>query len=100
MDERDRVTLLFGPYQAPPLKRGDRAFCLAKRVTSRDGFSCGGVAAGRRGVTHRRAVRPLTVPWALATTQWYAAPSSGPAAATVSAGPSARSRGRPPRNQR
>jgi hypothetical protein len=24
----DRVKLLFGPYQAPPLKRGDRAVCL------------------------------------------------------------------------
>jgi hypothetical protein len=24
----DRLQLLFGPYQAPPLKRGDRAHCL------------------------------------------------------------------------
>src|SRR3954454_24942278 len=28
MTDRDRVQLLFGRYQAPPLKRGDRAFCL------------------------------------------------------------------------
>ena len=28
MTDRDRVRLLFGPYQAPPLKAGDRAHCL------------------------------------------------------------------------
>jgi hypothetical protein len=28
MTDRERVQLLFGPYQAPPLKRGDRATCL------------------------------------------------------------------------
>src|SRR5262245_12945083 len=28
MTDRERVKLLFGPYQAPPLKRGDRATCL------------------------------------------------------------------------
>ena len=28
MDDADRVKLLFGPYPAPPLKRGDRAHCL------------------------------------------------------------------------
>jgi hypothetical protein len=28
MKPNDRVKLLFGPYQAPPLKRGDRAMCL------------------------------------------------------------------------
>jgi hypothetical protein len=25
---RDRIKLLFGPYQAPPLRCGERAFCL------------------------------------------------------------------------
>src|SRR5262245_32664630 len=30
MVDPDRVRLLFGPYQAPPLKRGDRAFCLVR----------------------------------------------------------------------
>src|SRR5262249_12921032 len=28
MTHPDRVKLLFGPYRTPPLKRGDRAFCL------------------------------------------------------------------------
>jgi hypothetical protein len=28
MTERERLKLLFGPYRAPPLKRGDRATCL------------------------------------------------------------------------
>jgi hypothetical protein len=28
--DRERVKLLFGPYKAPPLKRGDRAFCLVR----------------------------------------------------------------------
>src|SRR5262249_39763016 len=28
MKDTDRVRLLFGPYRPPPLKRGDRAFCL------------------------------------------------------------------------
>ena len=28
MDGPERVQLLFGPYKAPPLKRGDRAVCL------------------------------------------------------------------------
>jgi hypothetical protein len=28
MTERERARQLFGPYQAPPLKRGDRATCL------------------------------------------------------------------------
>jgi hypothetical protein len=28
MTDRDRVKLLFGPYKAPPLKRGDLAVCL------------------------------------------------------------------------
>jgi hypothetical protein len=28
MTDRDRVKLLFGPYKAPALKRGDRATCL------------------------------------------------------------------------
>jgi hypothetical protein len=26
----ERVQLLFGPYKAPPLKRGDKAFCLVR----------------------------------------------------------------------
>src|SRR5262249_39086450 len=30
MSDADRVRLLFGPYQAPALKRGDRATCLFK----------------------------------------------------------------------
>jgi hypothetical protein len=33
MIERDRVKLLFGPYRAPPLKRGDRATCLFRDAT-------------------------------------------------------------------
>jgi hypothetical protein len=33
MTDRERVQLLFGPYQAPPLKRGDRATCLYWCVT-------------------------------------------------------------------
>jgi hypothetical protein len=28
MKHPDRIKLLFGPYRAPPLRRGDRAFCL------------------------------------------------------------------------
>jgi hypothetical protein len=28
MTDRERVKLLFGPYKAPPLRRGDRASCL------------------------------------------------------------------------
>jgi hypothetical protein len=28
MNDRERLQLLFGPYKAPPLQRGDRAFCL------------------------------------------------------------------------
>jgi hypothetical protein len=28
MTDRDRTKLQFGPYKAPPLKRGDRAACL------------------------------------------------------------------------
>jgi hypothetical protein len=30
MTDRDRVKLMFGPYKAPPLRRGDRAFCLLR----------------------------------------------------------------------
>jgi hypothetical protein len=30
MTDRDRVQLLFGPYKAPALQRGDRAFCLVR----------------------------------------------------------------------
>jgi hypothetical protein len=30
MVDLERVQLLFGPYKAPPLKRGDRAFCLVR----------------------------------------------------------------------
>jgi hypothetical protein len=30
MTDRDRVQLLFGPYQVPPVKRGDRAFCFVR----------------------------------------------------------------------
>jgi hypothetical protein len=30
MNDADRVKLLFGPYKAPPLKRGDRASCLVR----------------------------------------------------------------------
>ena len=30
MTDRERVKLLFGPYRAPPLKRGDRATCLVR----------------------------------------------------------------------
>jgi hypothetical protein len=33
MTDRDRVKLLFGPYQAPALRRGDRAFCLLRDCT-------------------------------------------------------------------
>jgi hypothetical protein len=28
--DRDHIQLLFGPYKAPPLRRGDRAFCLCR----------------------------------------------------------------------
>ena len=28
MTDPDRIKLLFGPYRPPPLKRGDRAYCL------------------------------------------------------------------------
>ncbi len=28
MNDRERSKLLFGPYKAPPLKRGDRTWCL------------------------------------------------------------------------
>jgi hypothetical protein len=30
MTDRERIKLLFGPYQAPALRVGDRAFCLAR----------------------------------------------------------------------
>jgi hypothetical protein len=30
MKDRDRTKLLFGPYQAPRLRKGDRATCLFK----------------------------------------------------------------------
>src|SRR5262245_47917308 len=33
MKDADRVKLLFGSYLAPPLKRGDRAFCLFRDCT-------------------------------------------------------------------
>ncbi len=33
MTQHDRVRLLFGPYQAPPLNRGDRATCLLRDCT-------------------------------------------------------------------
>jgi hypothetical protein len=33
MTNRERIKLLFGPYEAPPLKRGDRAVCLFRCVT-------------------------------------------------------------------
>jgi len=33
MTDRERVKLLFGPYQAPPLKRGDRATRLFRDAT-------------------------------------------------------------------
>jgi hypothetical protein len=34
MHERDRTKLLFGPYKLPPLKRGDRTFCLFSAMSS------------------------------------------------------------------
>jgi hypothetical protein len=30
VNDADRVKLLFGPYKAPPLRRGDRSFCLLR----------------------------------------------------------------------
>jgi hypothetical protein len=33
MIDLDRLKLLFGPYQVPPLKRGDRADCLYRDAT-------------------------------------------------------------------
>jgi hypothetical protein len=33
MDDGDRLKLLFGPYKAPALKRGDRATCLYRDAT-------------------------------------------------------------------
>jgi hypothetical protein len=30
MNDHERVQLLFGPYRAPPLRRGDRAFCQVR----------------------------------------------------------------------
>jgi hypothetical protein len=30
MIDRERVKLLFGPYKAAPLRRGDRAVCLVR----------------------------------------------------------------------
>ena len=33
MTARERVQLLFGPYKALPLKRGDRATCLYRDAT-------------------------------------------------------------------
>jgi hypothetical protein len=33
MTDTDRVKLLYGPYQAPPLKRGDKATCLFRDCT-------------------------------------------------------------------
>ena len=33
MNARDRVKLLFGPYKAPALRRGDRATCLLRDCT-------------------------------------------------------------------
>src|SRR5262245_66336696 len=33
MTDRERVTLLFGPYTPPKLKRGDRAGCLVRDCT-------------------------------------------------------------------
>jgi hypothetical protein len=33
MNARDRVQLLFGPYKAPALRRGGRAFCLLRDCT-------------------------------------------------------------------
>src|SRR5262245_38352806 len=30
MTDADRCRLLFGPYQAPALKKGDRTYCLAR----------------------------------------------------------------------
>jgi hypothetical protein len=30
MTNAERVKLLFGPYKPPPMKRGDRAFCLLR----------------------------------------------------------------------
>jgi hypothetical protein len=33
VNQRERVRLLFGPYEAPPFKRGDRATCLYRDCT-------------------------------------------------------------------
>ena len=33
MNHSDRVKLLHGPYEAPPLHRGDRATCLLRDCT-------------------------------------------------------------------
>jgi hypothetical protein len=33
LTDADRVKLLFGPYKAPPLQRGDRATCLYRDTT-------------------------------------------------------------------
>ena len=53
----ERVKLLFGPYQAPPLKRGDRAVCLFR--------DCELIITGW---TDAR------IPWP----RWHALDSSGP----------------------
>jgi hypothetical protein len=45
VNARDRVKLLFGPYQAPPLRRGDRATCLLRDCTVVvTGWSAGRIA--------------------------------------------------------
>jgi hypothetical protein len=33
MTQRERIRLLFGPFKAPPLKRGDQAVCLFRDTT-------------------------------------------------------------------
>src|SRR5262245_9820977 len=69
MNEADRVKLLFGPYRAPPLKRGDRAFCLFRDclvvVTSWTDSRAGRVSE-RPGYPGAKELEP-TPPLSLAT---------------------------------
>ena len=38
MNDADRVKLLFGPYQAPPLKKRDRTACRLRSQDAADPF--------------------------------------------------------------
>jgi hypothetical protein len=84
----DTVRLLFGPYTAPPLKKGDRAHCHLRDatvvITSWSGWrvpwpsyrTLGGNGSGSGLLVSDKLLRALRTEAAVAVSFWWGVPKS------------------------